>query len=436
MKAIEPMISEKLETVHISLTLDTRKREERLPVAIRINQNRKTIYYRTGLKCSVPTEWEKLLKATGRGANKTNALYIEKENQLAIYDRVKSTILELQRRGEFNLDKLKVALTGRSAETFTGTWLSVIESKKPGTAESYTSAYKSFTSYFGESVDFSRVSVDLIRRWSEKMKANGKTNTTIGVYMRACRVIVNVCLRKGQIHQSQYPFGKSFEGKFVIPKGRTRRESYLDVSTINKLLGFKAPKNWSRPMTEVRLQAIDLWMISYLGNGLNLADMALLTYDSHYFQSGGNELKFIRKKTMDTTDEDIEIIIPIIPELRRLLDRHAAKPVMDGLVFPFILNGNTDEIKVRKLVAQWNSNIQDRLEPVCKELGIPCKLSMTYARHSFNTNLMLAGVPELYVSQSMGHSVRNVTEGYTALFPPEMRIEYNNRLLKDFRRNN
>ena len=110
MKAIEPMISEKLETVHISLTLDTRKREERLPVAIRINQNRKTIYYRTGLKCSVPTEWEKLLKATGRGANKTNALYIEKENQLAIYDRVKSTILELQRRGEFNLDKLKVEI--------------------------------------------------------------------------------------------------------------------------------------------------------------------------------------------------------------------------------------------------------------------------------------------------------------------------------------
>lgn len=431
MRTIEPMISDKLETVYISLTLDTRKGEDRFPVAVRINQNRKTIYHRTGLKCSVPEEWEKLLKATGRGASKANALCNNKNNQLAIYERVKKTVLELQRRGEFNLDRLKILLTGRSAETFTGVWLSVNKSKKAGTAESYTSAYKSFTSYFGESVAFSRISVELIKRWSDKMKTDGKSNTTIGVYMRACRVVVNVCLRKGHLQQSQYPFGKSVEEKFVIPKGRRRRESYIDVSTIKKILGFVAPFTWSKPMIKVRYQAIDMWMISYLGNGLNLADMALLTYQKHFFQSGGKELKFIRKKTMDTTDEDIEVIIPIIPELRKILNKLAAKPKEGALVFPFILNGETDEIRSRKIVAQWNSNIQDRLEPVCKSLGIPVNLSMTFARHSFNTNLTLAGVPELYISQSMGHSVRNVTEGYTSLFPPERRMRYNKLLLSE-----
>ena len=45
---------------------------------------------------------------------------------------------------------------------------------------------------------------------------------------------------------------------------------------------------------------------------------------------------------------------------------------------------------------------------ICKEvLGWDKQVSGTWARHSFATNLKLAGVEELYVSESMGHSQGN-----------------------------
>ena len=54
------------ENISLSLTLDTRRQLDLFPVAVRVNANRKTWYYRTGMKIS-PEEWEKICKARGRG---------------------------------------------------------------------------------------------------------------------------------------------------------------------------------------------------------------------------------------------------------------------------------------------------------------------------------------------------------------------------------
>lgn len=51
-------------------------------------------------------------------------------------------------------------------------------------------------------------------------------------------------------------------------------------------------------------------------------------------------------------------------------------------------------------------------------------------RHSFATNLKLAGVEELYVSESMGHLQSNdVTSGYQDMYPLEIRFRNNSELL-------
>ena len=84
-----------------------------------------------------------------------------------------------------------------------------------------------------------------------------------------------------------------------------------------------------------------------------------------------------------------------------------------------------------KAVAQWNSNIRARLRSSCKVLKIDKKISMTWARHSFATNLTRAGVPERYISQAMGHSAQNVTQRYIGFFAPEERIQFNKMLLQE-----
>lgn len=195
---------------------------------------------------------------------------------------------------------------------------------------------------------------------------------------------------------------------------------------------FKAPESWPKYYADVVEEAIALWVFSYLGNGMNLADMAQLRYEKHYFEtSRQTEFRFIRQKTADSSDRVIEIIIPIIPELREILDKIAAKPELNGLVLPWILDGKTDPVSKTKAVAQLNSNIRARLKAACKVLGMERQISMSWARHSFATNLTRAGVPERYISQAMGHSVRNVTQRYIGLFSPEERMEFNKMLLRE-----
>ena len=108
------------------------------------------------------------------------------------------------------------------------------------------------------------------------------------------------------------------------------------------------------------------------------------------------------------------VIVPIIEPLKVILNEIGAKPEKDAYVFPQIFNGATDETLRRKLTVQENSNIKDRMNRICKEvLGWDKVVSGTWARHSFATNLKLAGVEELYISESMGHSQGNdVTSGY------------------------
>lgn len=66
-----------------------------------------------------------------------------------------------------------------------------------------------------------------------------------------------------------------------------------------------------------------------------------------------------------------------------------------------------------------NSNIRDRVQRICKEILHWEKLvSGTWARHSFATNLKLAGVEEEYIAESIGHSHGNdVTAGYMDKYP-------------------
>ena len=424
-KAFEAIKTDRVENITLALTLDTRKGEEKIPVAVRVNINRKTYYYRTGLRCTLE-KWEEIRKAKVKGDN----FKIQKE-QIDIYNKVKTTVKELLAVNAFSFDLLKTRLTGKSQETFSDYWTEFAKRKKIGTETAYTIAFNSFQKYVGSNIPFNRVGVDLIKRWEVGMIKDGLSNTSQGMYMRACRSVINSCISDNKIHKNQYPFGRSAD-LMSIKKGRSRTDEFISVLTIKKLMAFQPPENWHKCYSDAVMESIAFWLFSYLGNGLNLADMAVLKYDKHYFESGKTELKFIRQKTKDTTDEDIEVIIPIIPDLQDILNKYSSEPNEVGtLVFPQIINGETIPDKVKKTIAQVNSNIRDRVQNACKEIGINKPISMTWARHSFATNLTNSGVSERYISQAMGHSTKSVTQGYIGLFPPEKRMKFNKMLLED-----
>lgn len=117
--------------------------------------------------------------------------------------------------------------------------------------------------------------------------------------------------------------------------------------------------------------------------------------------------------------------------MQHILDDIAAPPKLNALVFPHILEGATHERDIRKRVSGENSNVQDRLIKICKDvLHWEVRPSGTWARHSFATNLTHAGVERSYIDEGMAHSQgQSVTDLYIAKYPLEKQIEYNSKLL-------
>ena len=171
--------------------------------------------------------------------------------------------------------------------------------------------------------------------------------------------------------------------------------------------------------------------MQYLGNGFNLVDVGQLTYSLYYFDTERKAFKFYRKKTRGRSTNGSEVIIPITEPLQRILDDNAAPPKLNAYVFPHVLEGATHERDIRKRVSGENSNVQDRVIKICKDvLHWEVRPSGTWARHSFATNLTHAGVERSYIQESMGHSQsQSVTDRYIANYPLEKQMEYNSKLL-------
>ena len=191
------------------------------------------------------------------------------------------------------------------------------------------------------------------------------------------------------------------------------------------------PDTWKKVYVENAHYSLGLFLAQYLCNGFNMADAAELKYSQFYFDSGRKAFKFKRVKTRNRTEGGGEIIIPIIEPLQKILDEIATEPVLNGFVFPDILQGATHKAIKRKRISQENSNVQDRVIKISQDvLNWEVRPSGTWCRHSYGTNLTHAQVEDRYISQSMGHSTdKTITERYIAQYPLETMFEFNSKLL-------
>ena len=115
------------------------------------------------------------------------------------------------------------------------------------TSESYECALKSFKKILGKnSIAGFNISAAEIQKWKEGMhngikdkdgKIIGKiSDTTAGIYLRACRAVWNRCLREGYLKDVPYPFSnKKEKGLVSIPKSAKRRQNYLNVGQMTEL---------------------------------------------------------------------------------------------------------------------------------------------------------------------------------------------------------
>lgn len=168
----------------------------------------------------------------------------------------------------------------------------------------------------------------------------------------------------------------------------------------------------------------DIFMFSFLGNGMNLSDIARLRFS--YIVDG--ELSFVRKKTEGEEPDEVKINVPITGTLQAIIDRWSNKAIgHNAYIFP-ILKPEWDEVRIYAEIKQLTKQVNKYIRQVALAVGIKERISSIVARHSWSTVAKNSGTSIEYLKESLGHSSFAVTERYLKDFEKSTRREHSEKM--------
>lgn len=426
--------------IYGSLTLDIRKAgdySQPIPVAVRVCHEGKKAFLRLGKTYTIQ-EWQELCEyeKSGRRVQLT-----ERNDMKFQMDKIEMLVNNLVDSGVFSLRRLQDQYQGKKTidSTIYTIWEEYIQGKlsegKAGSARCNKDVYRRFVKDMGTEVALADIDKAFIQKWVDRMKKTGLGVTTIAIGLRSFRTIVNICISRGLIKGDTKEMFKDSG----YNKSQSRKHEFLDTATMRMLYDFwekdkAVDENGHELYMPREKQAIfrdlGLFLFMYLGDGQNLADTLRLTYDDWYYSTHGKQMRFLRHKTRDRNESASEVIFPITPELKAILDKYGNVPKLGRRVFPIMSELITPEQEVW-VIQRYNRYIREHMKKVADMLGMEQKPSPTWARHSFATNLNNSGVvPYKYISDSMGHSGGgDITSNYIGSYPLAKMLEYNHYLL-------
>lgn len=396
----------------VKLMLDTRKAAQRRdgtsPAVIRVTYNREQRRYMTG-RAYTEEDFKAIL-----GSPRKKAFKEEKEVLLQIES--KATGIKKQLGKNFSFDDFKKLFTGKGAQDTNSVyalWEAYIEDLKSEgrakTAISYTNALTAFRKH-RKRLAWQDLTPKFLKGFEAQFLADGKSRTSVGIYTRSLRTICNLAIEKGYMKPEGYPFGKR---KYTPPKGSNVKKA-LEPADLKKLIQYETDIPNER-------KYLDLWLFSFLCNGMNMKDIALLKHGN----IEGHNLHYTRAKTSKSTDTIITI--PLLPEARAIIERWATDADKGGYLFNLIPEGRTPEAivkDVQQLVKMTNKYVRQ----VAKKLGIRQDITTYSARHSYATTLLRAGVGIAAISQGLGHTNVQTTENYLGSFTDEQKAAIQSKL--------
>ncbi|MEP0368023.1 MAG: site-specific integrase [Cyclobacteriaceae bacterium] len=280
------------------------------------------------------------------------------------------------------------------------------------TRDSFTCAKKHLLKY---SKNNALLLEDITPEYLEKYeRAHPKLSpNTLGIYERNLRVIFNLAIKNGAIAPELNPFNEH------RPPFRPGRKKALIKEDIIKIL------NHQTEMYSYRWLSQQVYIFSYLCNGMNLKDIASLRWTD----VNDGRIYFIRSKTINTSARPkIQSIKINEPLLKILNDLEYYKTTESDYVFPILNKGASDEEHYRRK-NDFVGTINDNIRKIAKELEIEKDFTFYSARHSWATVLKREGVSVEVISEGMTHSSVRVTEGYLDSFGDDQLDSVNEFLL-------
>lgn len=363
--------------VSVLTILDARraKKSGLFPVKVQVVFRRKQKYYSTGKELS-KEEWERLLKAKSRLLTEIRA-DIE-----CSFSTVKQQVNELIQKGEFSIEALNIRL-GRQMKdinlhsAFNLKMKELKDNEQASTYLNYQSALKSLENFGGTYIPLERVTVDWLKRCERYWLLEGKSYSSISIYFRALKCILNRTVRDGLLKESSFPFGKD---RYEIPEGCGRKLA-LTLPEIKKIMSYQ---DGAKDIEEFR----DLWVFSYLCNGINFMDLLFLRYSNIV----DGEICFVRSKTSRTAKHTKEIHATITPEMWNIIHKWG-NPQLSPQTYIFkYAKGNENAFERIRLVRRIVTKCNRRLRKIAENIGI-AQLTTYVARHiELSLSLKLNGL--------------------------------------------
>ena len=404
--------------VSIVAFLDTirPRKDKTFTVRLRIIHNRFPKYYTTKINLN-SADWIKLAEGKRLGENL-------KEKKTIIYRLIRKAYSVVYELPEFTFDlfdKKFLRKTGDATNIYHAFEEYIKECKSEerlGTASSYEYARNALQEFSGkEKLRYETITSKFLKDFEKWWVQQDKSLTSVGIYLRCVRHLYNKAIKAGDVSIENYPFGDLKDGKYTIPQPQNIKLA-LPLSDIKKIFEYQPVENSPEHFHR------DMWIFSYLCNGINVKDLCLLKYKD----IAREHIQFRRAKTMNTNKGAKPIEAIITEEVKQIINKWGTKPKEpNNYVFPFLTDGLTPA-QIQSRVKQATKQINKYIKRVAKNIGIDANISTYTARHSFATVLKRSGAPVSFISESLGHTDIKTTQSYLASFENEAKREMTKKL--------
>jgi integrase/recombinase XerD len=311
--------------------LDTRKEKKDgvYPIKLTIYFDGEKKRYKTGINLS-EDDWNKVENPNLRD----DQLKIVKRKMNLIQEKANS-IFELLEPFSFHdfeskfFEEKRIRRNSSLIDLFDEYIESLEKDDRIGTAITYRTTKNSIIA-FKNGIKVTDVTKEFLSEYERYLVVRKLSGTTIGIYLRQIRRIVNVAINNGLFPIQKYPFRG-----YVIPVSRNVKKA-LTSEQVKMLLAF------STEIPNLR-KALDFWLFSYISNGINMTDVCLLkpeNLDNDYFF-------FFRAKTKNTKKKDLRPIkVPLMDLSQSIIERWSNKNKSNPYLLPILDEGlNAKQIK-------------------------------------------------------------------------------------------
>ena len=388
-----------LPTTGLYLEKSHPRKDGLLPLKVRVSYRRNSRFYKTEFFLSLEQYEDSHLSQNVRGKNKK--LKSELEDLLTkskgiIKNMDVFTFAEFEKqyyRANYDNDDLanhfKSKIDGLSVQ------------ERYSSADAYKHTLAKLQEFFLtksiRTISLTDITVQNLHLFESWMDKNGYSISTTGIYLRSLRHIMNKAIRKGDIPQGIYPFGKEQEELYTIPTSRNVKKARTleEIKTIIEV--DLTHDRW-------KAKARDFWLLSFFCNGINMNDLLRWKYSD----IDDGVVSFFRGKTKNTKKTIHPTQIHLTQHAVQIIDKYKC----NGDYIFDVIEPEDSELKKRNKIRNFNRFVNQHMKVVAEELSIVGGCSLICARHSWATCALNKSVPIEFISSGLSHNSINTTRNY------------------------